>query len=115
MACGKAHGSRTYHIDIPATDGRKRRQVTQGGFPTRKAAEAALAEFLGHAECGEVVAAGRRRTGDYLDEWLVGVRPTPAVSAWTNHRSLLDLYVRARIGGVQLPALSASPGLGVAR
>ena len=48
------------------------------------------------------MAAGSRRTGDYLDEWLVGVRPTPVVSAWTNHRSLLDLYVRPRIGSVQI-------------
>ena len=75
MACGKAHGSWTYHVDVPATNGRQRRQVTKGGFPTRKAAEAALAEFLGHAARGEVAVAGRRRTGDYLDEWLAGMRP----------------------------------------
>ncbi len=108
MACSKTHGSWTYHVDVPATDGRKRRQVTKGGFPTRKAAEAALAEFLGHAARGEVAVAGRRRTGDYLDEWLAGMRPTLAVSAWTNYRSLLDLYVRPRIGTVRLSAVSAS-------
>ena len=86
MACSKTHGSWTYHVDVPATDGRKRRQMTKGGFSTRKAAEAALAEFLGHAARGEVAVAGRRRTGDYLDEWLAGMRPTLAVSAWTNYR-----------------------------
>ena len=108
MACGKAHGSWTYHVDVPATDGRQRRQVTKGGFPTRKAAETALAEFLGHAARGEVAVAGRRRTSDYLDEWLAGMRPTLAVSAWTNYRSLLDLYVRPRIGTMRLSAVSAS-------
>jgi integrase len=108
MACSKSHGSWTYHVDVPATDGRKRRQVTKGGFPTRKAAKAALAEFLGHAARGEVAVAGRHRTGDYLDEWLAGMRPTLAASAWTNYRSLLHLYVQPRIGTVRLSAVSAS-------
>jgi integrase len=108
LACGKAHGSWTYHVDVPATDGRQRRQVTKGGFATRKAAEAALAGFLGHAARGEVAVAGRRKVGDYLDEWLAGMRPTLAVSAWTNYRSLLDLYVRPRIGAMRLSAVTAS-------
>ena len=108
MACGKSHGSWTYHVDAPATDGRKPRQVTKGGFPTRNAAEAALAEIHGRTAPGRGGGCWPPSTGDYLGEWLAGMRPPLAVSAWTNYRSLLDLYVRPRIGTVRLSAVSAS-------
>lgn len=51
---------------------------------------------------------GRRTVAAYLDEWLIGVRPTLAVAAWTNYRSLIDLYVRPRIGQLQLVAVTGS-------
>ncbi|MGI8625240.1 MAG: Arm DNA-binding domain-containing protein [Geodermatophilaceae bacterium] len=59
---------------MPAAEGQKRRQVTKGGFPSRKAAEAALAEFVGQAARGEVALDARRSVGDYLQEWLAGMR-----------------------------------------
>lgn len=94
--------------DVPATEARKRRQTMKGGFPTRKAAEAALAEYLGHAARGEVVVADRRHVDEYPEEWLTGVRPTLAVTAWTNYRSLMHLYVRPRIGRLRLAAVNGS-------
>jgi integrase len=78
----------------------------KGGFSTRRDAEAALAEFIGHAARGEVASPGRRTVAAYLDEWLIGVRPTLAVAAWTNYRSLIDLYVRPRIGQLQLASVT---------
>jgi integrase len=107
MACG----SRMARGPTTSTCRQRKAQTAagaKGGFPTRKAAEAALAEFLGRTAPGEVAAAGRRRVGDYLGEWVAGMRPTLAASAWTNYRSLLDLYVRPRIGTVRLSAVSAS-------
>jgi integrase len=80
----------------------------EGWFPTRRAAEAALAEFIGFAAKGEVASPGRRTLAAYLDEWLIGVGPTLAVAAWTNYRSVINLYVRPRIGQLQLAAVSGS-------
>jgi len=74
----------------------------KGGFPTRKVAEAALAEYLGHVARGEVAVADRRHVDEYLEEWLTGMRLSLAVSAWTNYRSILELYVRSRIGHIRL-------------
>lgn len=108
LSCGKSHGSWSYVVDVPATAGEKRRQVMKGGFSTRRDAEAALAESIGHAARGEVASPGRRTLTAYLDEWLIGIRPTLAASAWTNYRSLIDLYVRPRIGQLQLAALTGS-------
>ena len=94
--------------DVPATEEQKRRQTMKGGFPTRKAAEAALAGYLLQAAGGEVVVADRRHVGEYLEEWLTGMRVSLAVSAWTNYRSVLALYVQPRIGHVRLSALTGS-------
>ncbi|MDQ1619935.1 MAG: hypothetical protein QOE19_2504, partial [Actinomycetota bacterium] len=43
----------------------------------------------------------------YLDAWLIGIRPTLAVAGWTNYRSVINLYVRPRIGNQQMQALTA--------
>ena len=108
LSCGKSHGSWSYVVDVPGTAGEKRRQVMRGGFHTRRAAEAALAEFIGFAAKGEVASPGRRTLAAYLDEWLIGIGPTLAVAAWTNYRSMINLYVRPRIGQLQLAAVSGS-------
>ena len=107
-ACGKAHGSWSYVVDVAATNGQKRRQISKGGFATRKAAEAALSEVLTQAAHGDVAVGGRSTLGDYLAEWLTGMRLSLAVSAWTNYRSILELYVRPRIGHIRLSALTGS-------
>jgi integrase len=107
VACGKAHGSWSYSVDAPAVEGERRRQITRGGFPTKQAAEAALAEFLGSAARGEVAVPRRMTVPAYLDAWLIGIRPTLAVAGWTNYRSVINLYVRPRIGNRQVQALTA--------
>ncbi|MDQ1670569.1 MAG: Phage integrase, N-terminal SAM-like domain, partial [Actinomycetota bacterium] len=43
----------------------------------------------------------RMTVAAYLDEWLIGIRPTLAVAGWTNYRSVINLYVRPRIGNQQ--------------
>jgi integrase len=44
VPCGKAHGSWSYKVDVPSDDGR-RRQLTKGGFATKRDAEQAMAEL----------------------------------------------------------------------
>lgn len=55
-----------------------------------------------------MVVGGRSTLGEYLAVWLTGMRLSLAVSAWTNYRSVLELYVRPRIGHIRLSALTAS-------
>lgn len=106
ITCSKSHGSWSFKADRPEDGPGARRQVMKGGFPTRKAAEAALADYLSTAGRGEPVASDTRRLADYLAEWLTGMRLTLAVAAWTNYRSVLNLYVTPRIGQLRLTALT---------
>lgn len=104
--CAKSHGSWSYRVDVPGAVPGQRRQVTKGGFPTRRAAEAALADRLNKLGMGEVVIEDRRLMADYLGEWLTGMRLTLATTAWTNYRSILNLYVLPRIGQLRLTSLT---------
>ena len=105
-ACAKAHGSWSYRVDMPGAAPGQRKQVMKGGFPTRRAAEAALADRLTKLGTGEMVIEDRRAVADYLAEWLTGMRLTLASTAWTNYRSILNLYVLPRIGQLRLTALT---------
>jgi hypothetical protein len=58
-----------------AADGRKR-QKWVGGFRTRKDAEAALAKALDQVHTGTYADAGKVTVGEYLEEWLDGIRPS---------------------------------------
>lgn len=104
--CGKTHGSWSYRVDVPGAEPGQRKQVMKGGFPTRRAAEAALADRLTKIGTGEMVIEDRRVVAEYLAEWLTGMRLTLATTAWTNYRSILNLYVLPRIGQLRLTALT---------
>ncbi len=106
ITCAKAHGSWSYMADGAEAEPGARRQVMKGGFPTRRAAEAALAEYLARVGQGDALASDTRKLADYLSEWLTGMRPTLATTAWTNYRSILSLYVSPRIGQLRLTAVT---------
>jgi integrase len=83
--------------------GSERRQRTQGGFRTRKLAEAGLRDELRLREAGGYVAASSLTLGDYLTQrWLpwISERPKDPVRATT-----ADLYAR-------MARLHIAPALG---
>ena len=119
MECGKAHGCGTYDIDIPS-DGRggSGGRRPEGGLPTRKAAEAALARGSRPRRAGRSGGCWLPlRTGDDLGDRSVGVwrrrRPGPA---WTNDWGLARPRRSSALwnGSVQSQAPGAQvSGLGV--
>jgi hypothetical protein len=85
-ACSKSHGSWGYTVDLgpgPNPDGTSatRRQMTKGGFATKKEAEDALAAILDATAKGTTVAVDNQTVAAYLRTWLAnkiadGLRPT---------------------------------------
>ncbi|MDB5876467.1 MAG: integrase family protein [Ramlibacter sp.] len=107
LACSKAHGSWFYKVDVTGQPGH-RRQLVKGGFATKREAQDALAEVLAKAARGVVPAITKLTVAAYLDEWLLRVRPTLEVAAWTNYRTCVDRYVRPGIGEVPLAGLTGA-------
>ena len=91
---------------VPLEDGR-RRQMSKGGFRTKREAQEYLTGVLHAIRTGTFVAPNRQTLGDYFDLWISGApgRLRPAtVDKYTRD---FDRYVRPVLGSVRLQALTA--------
>jgi len=91
------------------TDGTgKRRQISKGGFATRRQAEAARVEALAAMANGTWVRPERLTVRDFLiDEWLPTQRPpTLEESTYVGYARNIRLHVVPYIGGIGLQRLT---------
>ncbi len=97
----------TYYVYV--TDGAgTRRQVSKGGYRTRKEAEAARVKALATIQDGTFVQPERMTVAEFLtDEWLPSRRP-PVLEESTHHsyERYIRLHVLPHIGGLPLQQLT---------
>ncbi|MGQ0616242.1 MAG: Arm DNA-binding domain-containing protein [Acidimicrobiia bacterium] len=96
----------TYYVYVTGGDGR-RRQVSKGGFRTRKEAEAARVRALSTLQNGTWVRPERVTVREFLeDEWLpTQAPPTLEESTYRSYRRYIRLHVVPYIGGIPLQQL----------
>ncbi len=97
----------TYYAYV--TDGTgKRRQISKGGFATRREAEVTRVETLSSMTNGTWVRPERLTVRDFLvDEWLPTQRPpTLEESTYTSYARNIRLHVLPYIGGIPLQQLT---------
>ena len=87
----------------PATG--KRRQKTKGGFRTRKAAEAALLEYLHARESGQLTEHTSATVAEYLEQWLANQEPNARKTTLGGYKQDLDRVIRV-LGQVRLQELT---------
>lgn len=97
----------TYYVYVVAGDGR-RRQVSKGGFQTRKEAEAARIAALGSLQKGTWVRPERVTVREFLEEeWLpTQAPPTLEESTYRSYKRNVRLHVVPHIGGIALQQLT---------
>ncbi len=97
----------TYYVYVAGGDGR-RRQVSKGGFRTRREAEAARVEALNALQSGTWVRPERLTVREFLEkEWLpTQLPPTLEESTHRSYVRYVRLHVVPYIGGVLLQQLS---------
>jgi len=97
----------TYYLYVTEGDG-TRRQVSKGGFATRKEAETARAEALTAMTTGSWVKPDRLRVAEFLtDEWLpTQLPPTLEESTYVSYSRNIRLHVVPYIGGIRLQELT---------
>jgi hypothetical protein len=111
-ACKKNHGSWYFIHDVPTFGGERRPRIKRGGFPTKDAAENALAESLARSAQRGVTAerdmSGRRQhLGDYLTEWLAG-KPDIKPSTRHTYADHINRFLIPRLGHLRLEDLTVS-------
>ena len=99
-------GTWGYRIDLGEDEVGKRVQKQVAGFPSKKAAQAALADALSAFQRGSYIAPSRQTLREFLEVWLEGVRSELALTAWTNYRDVIKLYVVPHLGSRRLTELS---------
>ena len=97
----------TYYVYVTDSDG-TRKQVSKGGFPTRREAEAAQIQALNARQTGTWVRPERVTVREFLvDEWLPIQRPpTLEESTYRSYARYVRLHVVPCIGGIQLQQLT---------
>jgi integrase len=80
----------------------KRRQEWDSGYATKKAAEAALAETLGHVNRGDHVPRSHATVAELGEEWLTTIAPTLRPSTHASYARNLRLHVFPYVGGARI-------------
>jgi len=97
------NGTERWAIGHPSF-GTRRRSPNGEKWYTKKAAQEALRTMLVDAARGELVDPSRQPCGDYLGEWLDGLRLAPSTVA--SYRKNVQLHIRPRLGSVPLSGLT---------
>ncbi len=103
--CGYDGHSWAFTVDIGPRGG-KRKQVSRSGFKTKREALAAMADLQDNAAKGTRVEPSKMTVGDYLDDWLNGVKGEIRGSTWKSADGHVRLHIKPRIGDVGLQVLT---------
>jgi len=101
---------KTYSFVLPLErdpkTGRKR-QKWVGGFTTKRACEAALAEALGRVQAGTFAAdSGRMTVAEYAKDWLAAIESSIRPTTFHSYSLVMNSYVVPRLGRVRLSGLT---------
>ncbi len=104
----KKRGEKWYFwAELDAGPDGKRRQVSRGGFRTRREAEAAFAVYRDEVRRGGHVDTSKVRLQEYLvDEWLPAIKASVKESTHAHYRRNVRQHLVPRLGAQRLSALS---------
>jgi integrase len=108
-AAGKCSGRciRYYpRLELPRGPDGRRRFEALGGYPTRKHAEAALADALARRSHGFALDPAKLTVDQYLDRWLAHVRTSLRARTVARYTALLRDHVRPHVGARPLNQLT---------
>jgi integrase len=98
----------TVTVDVgrdPTT--RKRRQISKGGFKTRREANRWLTHTLGQLDQGSYVTPTRQTVGEHLLEWLPAIRSSLRPATYESYERNVRQHLIPTVGHVWLDQLSA--------
>jgi integrase len=104
----KRGGTWTWYVDVVDPTTSKRRQLTKGGFRTKREAQAALNDAVAALRTATFVEPSKVTLGAFLaDQWLPTIRTAIRPNTWTTYRIYAETHVIPALGKVPLQAVSA--------
>jgi integrase len=86
---------------------RKRRQISKGGFKTRRDANRWLTHTLGQLDQGSYVTPTRQTISDHLIEWLPAIRSSLRPATYESYERNVRQHLIPTVGHIWLDQLSA--------
>jgi integrase len=80
----------------------QRRTKWHSGYRTKREAERARIDLLSKVDRGAYVEATHETVAEFLDHWLVSIRPTLKATTWNGYRSKVRNHVIPYIGGLRI-------------
>ncbi len=80
----------------------QRRTKWHSGYRTKRDAERARVDLLSKVDRGVYVEPSAETVAEFLDHWLVSIRPTLKATTWNGYRSKVRNHVVPYIGGMRL-------------
>jgi integrase len=98
----------TWYLGVVDPETGRRRQLSKGGFRTKREAQAALNEAMAALRSGTFVEPSRLTLGAFLSEqWLPTTRAAIRPTTWATYRTYAEAHVIPALGHVPLQALTA--------
>jgi integrase len=94
-----------YYVKIeldPVSATGKRRTKWHSGYRTKREAERARVDLLSKFDRGVYVEPSQETVTEFLEHWLVSIRPTLKATTWNGYRSKVRNHVIPYIGGMRL-------------
>jgi hypothetical protein len=85
---------------------RRRRQISKGGFKTRRDANRWLTHTLGQLDQGSYVTPTRQTVGEHLLEWLPAIRSSLRPATYESYERNVRQHLIPKIGHVWLDQLT---------
>jgi integrase len=80
----------------------QRRTKWHSGYRTKREAERARIDLLSKVDRGAYVETTHETVAEFLDHWLVSIRPTLKATTWNGYRSKVRNHVVPYIGGLRI-------------
>lgn len=96
----------TYYFDGPPRADGKRRQISKGGFRTKKEAQDALRRAIGEVEATGRVPDRRITVGEFLDRWFASESPSMSPATRSFDELAIRVHLKPLFGGTRLSSLS---------
>src|SRR4051812_8099281 len=98
-----------FWAELPAAPDGRRRQVSRGGFKTRREAEVAFAALRDDVRQGTHVAPHTGTLAVFMtDEWLPAIRASVRPSTWSHYELNVRTHIVPRLGAQRLHTMSPS-------
>jgi integrase len=95
-------------VDVGRDEDGQRRQKWHGGFTTRRAAQQALTEILGHLQQGTYAEPCKQTLATFMHEWLASIRASVRPSTWAAYKMLAEAHILPALGMTPVQRLTAS-------